>query len=253
MALKNSHYTARAASKRPVEQGFTLVEVLVALLLAGVVLAAVFTSFRSQHKAYLAQDQVAETQQNVRAAMKLMVEELQMAGFDPAGSAGATISTAETATVVFSYLADDDGEDNDGDGGPGGTADGLGCSDCVDEDNELKTVTYTLYDAYADGTQDLGRQVGASASTKRAVAENIQEMELLYYDTNGNLLAAPVGVPADIRSVQLTVLAVAADDDAGAGPESFVSPGGQSWTTPAGKRGRLLSKRVLCRNMGFSQ
>lgn len=68
---------------RKEEMGFTMVELLVTLVLTGVVMAAVYTSFASQQKVYLAQDDVAAMQQDLRAAMDVMVSEIRMAGYDP--------------------------------------------------------------------------------------------------------------------------------------------------------------------------
>jgi type IV pilus assembly protein PilW len=61
--------------------GFTLVELLVAIALGLVILAGVYQTFRTQHDSYVVQDQVAAMQQNLRAAMYLITQDLQMAGW----------------------------------------------------------------------------------------------------------------------------------------------------------------------------
>jgi type IV pilus assembly protein PilW len=61
--------------------GFTLVELLVAIALAVVIMAGLYRTFRTQHDTYIVQDQVAATQQNLRAAMYLITRDLQMAGW----------------------------------------------------------------------------------------------------------------------------------------------------------------------------
>jgi type IV pilus assembly protein PilW len=65
------------------EKGFTIVELLVAMAISMVVMAAVYSTYRSQQTSYIIQDQVAAAQQNLRAAMYTMVRDIQMAGFDP--------------------------------------------------------------------------------------------------------------------------------------------------------------------------
>jgi len=50
-------------------QGFTLVELMVSLVVAGVVLAGICSTFYSQHISYLNQEQIVSMQQNLRAAM----------------------------------------------------------------------------------------------------------------------------------------------------------------------------------------
>ena len=64
------------------EKGVTLIELLVALVICGIVVAAIYRLFVAQTRAYTVQDQVAEAQQNVRNAMELLVRDIRMAGFD---------------------------------------------------------------------------------------------------------------------------------------------------------------------------
>ncbi|MGD9034587.1 MAG: PilW family protein [Desulfobacteraceae bacterium] len=67
--------------KKAKNQGFTLVELLVAMAIATVVLTAIFFTFKSQQDSYVVQSQVAMTQQNVRGAMQLISRDIQMAGY----------------------------------------------------------------------------------------------------------------------------------------------------------------------------
>lgn len=67
--------------KKPKNQGFTLTELLVAMGIAIVILAAIFSTFKSQQDSYIVQSQVAMTQQNVRGAMHLISQDIQMAGY----------------------------------------------------------------------------------------------------------------------------------------------------------------------------
>jgi prepilin-type N-terminal cleavage/methylation domain-containing protein len=67
--------------KKPKNQGFTLTELLVAMGISTVVLAAIFFTFKSQQDSYVVQSQVAMTQQNVRGAMHLISQDIQMAGY----------------------------------------------------------------------------------------------------------------------------------------------------------------------------
>jgi prepilin-type N-terminal cleavage/methylation domain-containing protein len=63
------------------EEGMTLVELLVAMAISGIVVAAVYTAFITQQKSYTVQDQVAETQQNARVGLDLIAREVRMAGY----------------------------------------------------------------------------------------------------------------------------------------------------------------------------
>lgn len=73
-------------------KGITLIELLVALCLSGMLLAGVYKTFVSQQHTYTVQDQVADMQQSVRVAISRMTRELRMAGFGGGGSDGWTAS-----------------------------------------------------------------------------------------------------------------------------------------------------------------
>jgi prepilin-type N-terminal cleavage/methylation domain-containing protein len=61
--------------------GLTLIELLLALALSGILTAVLYRAFISQYKTYTVQDQVAELQQNIRTAMGQMTREIRMAGY----------------------------------------------------------------------------------------------------------------------------------------------------------------------------
>ena len=67
-------------------QGFTLIEILVVLVLSLVVLGAVLNIFIMQNQTSTAQQEITYAQQNVRAAMDLMMREIRNAGYDPTGT-----------------------------------------------------------------------------------------------------------------------------------------------------------------------
>jgi len=65
------------------KKAFTLIELLLALAISGVVMAGVYSAYYSQQKSYITQEQVAAMQQNLRAAMYIIQREIRMAGCDP--------------------------------------------------------------------------------------------------------------------------------------------------------------------------
>jgi prepilin-type N-terminal cleavage/methylation domain-containing protein len=77
------------------DKGFTLIELMIAMVIALVVIASIYRVYQTQQKAYSTQQLVVEMQQNARSAITLMKREIRMAGYRPAAS---------------------DGIDNDGDG-----------------------------------------------------------------------------------------------------------------------------------------
>lgn len=68
--------------KRLNRKGVTLIELLIALVICGMVAAGIYQVFVAQSKAYTVQDQVTEVQQSVRSAMEILLRDLRMAGFD---------------------------------------------------------------------------------------------------------------------------------------------------------------------------
>ena len=163
--------------------GFTLIELLVAMVLSVIIMAGIYSTYYSQQKSYLVQEQVSAMQQNLRAAMFYMEREIRQAGCDPTRKAGAGISTANLATISFT-------EDADG-------------------DENLTSITYSLY-TDGDGIQKLGRNTGAGTIP---VADNIDVIDFVYLDKNsadldegGGSVVTAAGM-AKIRSVQVTVVA----------------------------------------------
>jgi len=63
------------------EKGVSLVELLIALVLASILIFVLYKTFIRQHKTYVVQEQVFDVQQNARAVMARMVREIRMAGF----------------------------------------------------------------------------------------------------------------------------------------------------------------------------
>jgi prepilin-type N-terminal cleavage/methylation domain-containing protein len=82
--------------------GFTLVEVLVALVIDFVVLAGIYAAFYSQQKSHVKEQQVVDAQQNVRGAAAFMIREIRLAGLDGTGTAGAGIIAAGPHSFEFS-------------------------------------------------------------------------------------------------------------------------------------------------------
>ena len=184
-------------SKTRNQRGFSLIEIMVALGMSTVIIGLVVATLISQQKNHVTQDTLVDMQQNLRAAMEVLGGDLQMAGYDPTGNAGATFLIADRAELQFQV-------DRNGDGdfinvGPPATAD----------TGEL--IRYALTsdanrDGVADGTPcDLGRELDGGGL--QALAENIDALNFVYFDRNGTVLPTPVADMSLISSVQLTIVA----------------------------------------------
>jgi type IV pilus assembly protein PilW len=212
--------------------GFTLLELLIAMALSIIIMAAIYCTYYSQQKSYLVQEQVAAMQQNLRAATFFMEREIRMAGCDPTRHAGAGISIANATSISFS-------EDTDGDG-------------------NLTKITYALF-TDTDGIQKLGRATGP---VYVAVADNIDVLNFIYLDgaSPPNVLNDPmtknvlaVRIP-DIRSVEVTVVArTAIEDRTHSDTNDYYNQRGTSILAAPNDhyRRKLLSTSIKCRNQGL--
>jgi type IV pilus assembly protein PilW len=68
--------------------GFSLVELLIALVVAIAILGAVLSTYVVQQRYFGNQRQVIRAQQNLRGALLIFEQELRMAGYDPEDSGG---------------------------------------------------------------------------------------------------------------------------------------------------------------------
>ncbi len=171
------------------ENGFTLVELLVALALTGLVMVAVYRTFATQQKVYVVQDDVASMQQELRAAMDIMCKDLRMAGFNPASSPSFGILEATSSTLQFTVDVDEDGL----------------LVDAANDPNEQ--IRYSL-----SGTT-LGRAVWGGGA--QPVAESVDALNFVYLRKDGTKIDTPVSAAdrADIASIQITILARAGRRD----------------------------------------
>ena len=148
--------------------GFTIVELLVALMVASLVVAATFTVLRQGEQGYLFAAAQLEAQQNARVALERMAREIRAAGFDPTGAGfPAIVSPAPTSFTI----------QNDWNG-----------NGVIDANNEI--VTYLLR------STTLRRNAGGGA---QPVIEGVQALTFTYLDGDG----ASTTVPERIRTVTI--------------------------------------------------
>ena len=87
------------------EPGFTLIEILIALAIAGIISTAIYNLYISQSRIYTQQEQVSDMQQNARVAMDIISRHVRMAGF---GKPGWTTING-TAGINYEILVTDGG------------------------------------------------------------------------------------------------------------------------------------------------
>ena len=164
------------------ERGFTIVELLIALTIGLIVLAALVSVFIQQRKTYDVQVQITEMIQSARAAMDMMSREIRMAAYDPTGAGFDGIIYNATQLQIQADL-----------NGDGNTSSGA---------NEIITYSY-------DGTNLKIDRTPGLAGTPETFAENIQSFTFDYLDSTG----ASTTTSADIRQIRITIVARTAKPD----------------------------------------
>ena len=254
------------------QRGFTLVELLVAMGLSAVVMAAVYSAYRSQQQSYIKQDLVAAAQQNLRAAMYVMTKDIRMAGFDPTDLTNSSnafgITDARGDTLTFT-------SDLDGSGGaPGGGEtityslngnilerdDGGGNQDVAenivavgfaysyDEANDgladISAGGFTVWAVDSDGDGDLDTSIDTNDDGVIDASDDSNGDNMI----EGSALATPVPV-ADIKSVRIWLLARSAKTVPNYNDNNTYVVGNSVITPTAGFMYRLLSETSRCRNL----
>lgn len=157
-------------------RGFTLVEMLISLVVLGIVGFSMVNLFRFQHRASVRQNEGVRATQNARAGLDMLARDLKNAGYDPLGTAGATIVTAEPDTV--SWTADLNGDGDVSDFGASGD----------------EAVTYFFQ---ADSNAVVREVQGVRAR----VADGVTSLTFTFLDGDGN----PVTDPADAEQAEVRI------------------------------------------------
>lgn len=88
--------------------GTTLIEIMIALMLMGVITTGILTLYTEQHRNYIVQEDVVNVQQNTRAAIEELSRNIRMAGHGlPVGLSGLEAYDTNPDTLVLLYLASD--------------------------------------------------------------------------------------------------------------------------------------------------
>ena len=226
-------------------KGFTIVELLVAIAITGIVMAGVYSVYYAQQKSAMVQEQVAAMQQNLRAALYFLEREIRIAGYNPERTAAAGVMTLNNTNIRITMDLHD-GADNDGDGDTDEPdEEGNGDGDVLDPGED---VTYLLLDPDGDGINGLFKRDNV-AGIDIPIAENVDALDFRYFDEDRN----PAAVPDDVRSVQISLVARVARMDPGyTDTDPYLNQQGTTILAAQNDqfRRRQLSAEVLCRNMG---
>ena len=268
-------------------KGMTLIELLVAMAVGMIAMAAIYGTYQGQEKAFVNQQLVIDMQQNVRAAMLLMTREIRMAGYDPAAadgidndglngvddaaeSSGATLLKAGKDWIQFS--ADLSGDSDVSDANEDITYQISG-SDLVRIDATDGVEQIVAYDIEAVGfayayDEDTDGQLDTFDGTPNtpviwAIRKNPSDTQLgNYLDTDQNGVIdetdatggfnLPHQIAYDkIKVVRIWLLGKTRQPVRGYRDHRTYKVGSQNITTNDNYRRLLLTATVACRNMGI--
>lgn len=174
------------------QDGFTLVELIIVILITSLVMGTAYTVFSSQQRTYANQQGVVDIQQNIRAGMYYLTREIRLAGYSQsdtnpdAGFLKAGRGSIEFTMDIF------DNVDDDGDGGLTGRWENeVGFNDGLTSTSG-EHISYTLADdATQDGLADNGlcalKRNDVNAGNDEILMENVEAIGFAFaYDSDSD-------------------------------------------------------------------
>lgn len=159
--------------KRPAgQQGFTLVELLVAATIMALILSALGSLFVSTNRAYRANDEVSERQQSADAAAQLLSYEIGLAGYRGSTPSNVQNSTFAATERTLSITK----------GASATTSDAITVRYYEDRFNSSPVKTMVTFNAAKDGNNifNLYRHNHAETAKQPAI-QFIQNLKVLSY------------------------------------------------------------------------
>lgn len=212
--------------------GFTLVELMVALVIAAFAMVGIYRGYVSMVVANETQEDVIELTQSVRIALKTMADDIRTAGYNPRDvtplpGAPVTFTVADVSDITFR-----------GDFSDSGNA------------VALETLNYQL-----NGDELQWTHTTPTAVTTGTIMDNVEVLDLVYLNSVGTVLPTPVANRDLIRSVQIAIVARSTNADPTYNHnETYVNLQGTALVGPAAYPAndmfhrRSLTMEVKCRN-----
>ncbi len=185
------------------QQGFTMVELLVSMVLTFMLLGAIYSVYRVQAHTMKVQEKRQEAQEYARAVVDMIVREIRNAGSNPlqatsgtncagtptSGTPGVVSATSTTIAVTYDYRSSASTTTPDG--------------NCNSADEEI------TYSYQTPGPQNCPSGKGDIVRTANGTTEpitdcNVTAFSLAYYAKDSLTVMSPV-VAANVQRVKMTI------------------------------------------------
>ena len=188
------------------DAGFSMIELLIAISIVGIILIALSAAFERSGRLYTTQNVSAALQDEVRAAVEIMAREIRMAGYDPFKTGDFEIKTATATHLRFLLDLNEDGLVNN-----------TGFPDCERLSFRYSNANEALQIICGESTggQDVQTLIGGANTDTRVTA-----MDLEYMDNQNN----STNFIQDIRGVVITLTA-----EAPAGRRGMIEKSYSTW------------------------
>lgn len=159
------------------KKGFSLIEIMVAIAIMSILSIAMMKTYTGFTRVYKTQEVTSGVQQDLRAALNIMTQDIRMAGFDPTDSDNFGVEVATATNIRITSDTDIDG---------------------VIDDSDFERVTYNL---------NAGNQLeqilyeGTASESTQPVVDNVTNLTFAYLDVNNNITATLT----DIRTVTISM------------------------------------------------
>ncbi len=189
------------------ERGMTLIEILVAMVISGLVISALYSLFQTHHRIAIKQEETTLMQQELLSATAQIADELRMCGYSAQGAKGfgfahmpdtgsPSYGRATNETAVYCSL------DWNGDGVVNESGSG----------SLREHVGYRLNVANSGSTKpdpdNVLRKYDTGAVHWQPAHTNIGALRFVYLDADGNVIADPSANTDRIRLVSIHITAI---------------------------------------------
>jgi len=239
------------------DNGFTLIEMMIVLTIFLGITGVTYTLYQAQERAFFWQEQIVETNQDIRAFIYFIEKDMRIAGYNPTGQAisspnDAGIIIAEPTRVEFTAdlgMRRDNPlcSGNEGcDSMPDEEINERPCVNCVTERMRYLLRNGAIYKVFNKRTPSTGEE--------QLIIQNVDNLEFLYHLSDGTT-ATTFANSSDrnkILSIDVSVLVRTRNTTRGyKGIPRFISASGANWTRPAsdGHMRVLVVTNIKCRNM----